>query len=69
MHSAYRGVQILSEHLRDHRGVMEFTATDTGSRLVYTISFGAVVPGLDRLVKIGLERNVRNGLKTVDAKA
>ena len=55
--------------LKDHRGVMEFSSTDTGSRLDYLIEFGAKVPGLDRIVKQGLERNIRKGLATVDAKA
>ena len=55
--------------LRDHRGVMDFTALPTGSRLRYVIEFRAVVPGMDRLVKIGLTRNITKGLKTVDAKA
>lgn len=55
--------------LKDHRGVMEFSSTPTGSRLHYVIEFGAVVPGLDRVVKLGLERSIRKGLKTVDAKA
>lgn len=54
--------------LRDHRGVMEFSSAGTGSRLVYTISFGAVVPGLDRIVKLGLTRSLRRGLKAVDRK-
>jgi uncharacterized protein YndB with AHSA1/START domain len=55
--------------LRDHHGSMRFSPTPTGSHLNYVIEFGAVVPSLDRLIKIGLERAVRNGLKTVDAKA
>ncbi|MCW2601129.1 MAG: hypothetical protein JWM02_2958 [Frankiales bacterium] len=55
--------------LRNHRGVMDFSSTGTGSRLRYVIEFGAVVPGLDRLVKVGLDRNVRNGLKTIDSRA
>jgi uncharacterized protein YndB with AHSA1/START domain len=55
--------------LRDHRGVMTFSSTGTGSRLHYVIEFGSKLPGLDRLVKLGLDRNVRKGLKTVDAKA
>lgn len=55
--------------LKNHRGVMEFTATSTGSRLDYLIEFGSVVPGLDRIIKPALERNVRKGLQTVDAKA
>ena len=52
--------------LRGHRGEMVFSPLSTGSRLVYTISFGAVVPGLDRVVKLGLTRNLRKGLKAVD---
>jgi uncharacterized protein YndB with AHSA1/START domain len=55
--------------LQDHRGVMTFASTPTGSRLHYVIEFGSKLPGLDRIVKIGLDRNVRKGLKTVDAKA
>jgi uncharacterized protein YndB with AHSA1/START domain len=55
--------------LRDHEGTMEFTSTGSGSRLRYVIEFGAVVPGLDRVVKVGLERAVRRGLKQVDALA
>ena len=55
--------------LRDHRGEMRFAPTGTGSRLTYVIEFGAVVPLLDRVVKVGLERNVRKGLQTVDALA
>ncbi len=55
--------------LRDHEGVMVFRPTPTGSHLDYTIRFGSAVPGLDRLVKVGLERSVRRGLATVDAKA
>lgn len=52
--------------LRDHEGLMLFRETPTGSRLDYTIRFGAVVPGLDVIVKLGLTRNVSRGLKTVD---
>ena len=55
--------------LRGHEGVMAFSPTPTGSRLRYTIEFGAVVPGLDRVVKVGLERSIRKGLKQVDAQA
>lgn len=55
--------------LKGHEGVMEFSSTPTGSRLRYTIDFGSVVPGLDRVVKVGLERNIRKGLKKVDARA
>jgi uncharacterized protein YndB with AHSA1/START domain len=55
--------------LRNHSGSMTFTSTGTGSHLKYVIEFGAVVPGLDRIVKPVLEGNIRKGLKTVDSKA
>lgn len=55
--------------LKGHEGVMEFSPTPTGSRLHYTIVFGSVVPGLDRVVKVGLERNIRKGLAKVDRQA
>ena len=55
--------------LKDHEGVMAFAPTATGSRLDYTITFGSKLPLLDRVVKVGLERNIRNGLKTLDGKA
>ncbi len=55
--------------LRHHRGEMTFATIGSGSRLTYVIEFGAVVPLLDRVVKLGLERSVRRGLRTVDAKA
>lgn len=52
--------------LRHHRGTMRFTSTPTGSHLNYVIEFGAVVPGLDRIVKPVLEANIRKGLAAVD---
>ena len=55
--------------LRDHRGEMRFSATPSGSRLVYVIEFGAVLPLLDKVIAAVLERNVRRGLATVDATA
>ena len=55
--------------LKNHAGVMTFSTTPTGSRLHYVIEFGSVLPGLDRIVKLGLDRNVRKGLASVDAKA
>ena len=48
---------------------MRFSPTPTGSRLHYVIEFGAVLPGLDRVIAKGLERNVRAGLKTVESRA
>lgn len=64
---AYRITQ--GSLLKDHSGVMSFSTTPTGSRLHYVIEFGSVVPGIDRIVKLGLDRNVRKGLATVDALA
>ncbi len=55
--------------LRNHRGSMRFSTRGSGSHLHYVIEFGAVVPGLDRLVKPGIERTIRKGLADVDAKA
>ena len=55
--------------LKDHEGVMAFAPTATGSRLDYTITFGSKVPLLDRVVKVGLERNIRKGLARVDGLA
>ena len=55
--------------LRGHRGEMLFSPLATGSRLDYTITFGSAIPGLDRVVKLGLDRSLRKGLPTVDQKA
>lgn len=55
--------------LRDHRGEMRFASTGSGSRLVYVIEFGAVLPLLDKVIALGLERNIRKGLATVDLRA
>lgn len=55
--------------LRGHSGRMEFSSLASGSRLHYVIEFGAVVPGLDVIVRLGLDRNVRKGLRSVDLKA
>lgn len=52
--------------LRDHRGVMEFTPTATGCRLHYVIEFGSAVPGLAKVVQLGLTRNVSRGLRRVE---
>jgi uncharacterized protein YndB with AHSA1/START domain len=52
--------------VRDHRGEMRFQADGPGTWLHYEIAFGAVVPGLDRLIAAMLERNMVNGLRAVD---
>jgi uncharacterized protein YndB with AHSA1/START domain len=49
--------------LRGHHGSMVFHSTPAGSHLSYLIEFGAVVPGLDRVVKRVLESAIRKGLK------
>jgi uncharacterized protein YndB with AHSA1/START domain len=55
--------------LRHHRGELRFAARGTGSSLVYVIEFGAVLPLLDKVLAVGLERNIRKGLATVDGLA
>lgn len=55
--------------LRGHSGRLELSPLGAGTRLRYVIEFGAVVPLLDRVVAVGLRRNVTKGLRTVDAKA
>ena len=55
--------------LRGHEGVMRFSANGTGTHLHYEISFGAVVPGLDRIVAASLRRSIPKGLQQVDASA
>lgn len=52
--------------LRDHHGVMVFSSTgEGGSHLDYTITFDAVVPGLDRVIAAGLSRSIRRGFPKV----
>ena len=55
--------------LRGHNATMQFSARPGGSHLRYVIEFGTKVPGTGRLVRSGLERNIRKGLATVDAQA
>lgn len=52
--------------LKGHEGVMTFTPTESGCRLHYVIAFGSAVPGLAKVVKVGLTRNITAGLKKVD---
>jgi uncharacterized protein YndB with AHSA1/START domain len=53
--------------LRHHHGSMRFAPVGSGSKLNYVIEFGAVMPGLDRVIKPGLERSIRKGLGAIDA--
>jgi uncharacterized protein YndB with AHSA1/START domain len=55
--------------LRKHEGTMNFLPRGEGTHMHYEISFGAVVPGLDLLVAIGLRRNIAKGLASLDARA
>jgi uncharacterized protein YndB with AHSA1/START domain len=55
--------------LRDHRGSMTFTPRGTGSHLRYVIEFGAVLPGLDRIVKRILQTSITKNLPRVDREA
>jgi hypothetical protein len=55
--------------LRDHSARMRFSPHGSGTRLHYVITFGSPVPGLDAVVRVVLERNVRRGLAEVDGKA
>ena len=55
--------------LRDHSACMRFTPLAGGTHLVYDIEFGALAPGLDRVVKLMLERSMRAGLADVDSRA
>ena len=56
--------------LRDHEGVMRFSPNGSGgTRLHYEISFGGVLPGVDRVVAAMLRRTVPRGLNKVDGAA
>jgi uncharacterized protein YndB with AHSA1/START domain len=48
--------------LREHEGLMRFFPDGTGTRLEYEISFGSVVPGVDRVVAAALRRSIPRGL-------
>ena len=55
--------------LRHHRGEMRFSPNGTGTTMVYVIEFGAVLPGLDRVIAPGLEKGIRKNLPEVDRRA
>lgn len=55
--------------LRGHHGTMQFSTSPSGSHLHYVIEFGAAVPGVDRLVRAMLQRNISAGLAKVDENA
>src|SRR4051812_40027215 len=49
--------------LKDHEGVMRFSANGTGSKLDYTIEFDGKLPGIGPIVQRGLTRTINAGLK------
>lgn len=49
--------------LKNHRGVMRFTPTDSGSRLEWTITFEGKLPLVASVVGPGLGMTIRKGLK------
>ncbi len=52
--------------LRNHLGVITLTPTDQGCRLHYVIEFESAVPGLGKVVHVGLTRNLERGLRKVE---
>jgi uncharacterized protein YndB with AHSA1/START domain len=52
--------------LRGHEGTMTFAPTESGCRLHYVIEFGSPVPGLAKVVQLGLARSIRRGLGKVE---
>jgi uncharacterized protein YndB with AHSA1/START domain len=48
--------------LRNHEGVLRFSATPTGTHVDYTIEFDGRIPGTAPLIRKGLQRNVEKGL-------
>ncbi len=55
--------------VKDHSARMTFAPHGAGTRLRYEIALGSQVPGLDRVVAAVLARNIRRGLRQVDARA
>lgn len=53
--------------LKNHLGVMRFSATPTGSRLHYTIEFEGKFPLIGLLIRTVLERGIRQGLTRIRA--
>lgn len=51
--------------LKDHHGIMKFSSTANGSQLNYTIQFDSSIPFLAYLVKLGLEKGIIKGLKSL----
>jgi uncharacterized protein YndB with AHSA1/START domain len=52
--------------MRDHEGVMAFSASGDGTRLDYRIRLGSPVPGLAAVVAKALRGNIARGLRKLD---
>ena len=52
--------------LRDHDATITLTPTAEGCRVHYVIEFGVAVPGLGKVVEVGLTRNIERGLRKVE---
>jgi hypothetical protein len=55
--------------LKNHLGVIQFSSTGNGSQLHYTIEFDSDIPFLANIVKFGLEKGIRDGLKKLKKKS
>jgi uncharacterized protein YndB with AHSA1/START domain len=55
--------------LRGHHGSMVFRPGGDGCHLNYVVSFGAVVPGVDRVVAAALRHSIGQGLDKVATNA
>ena len=53
--------------LKNHLGVMRFSATPTGSHLHYSIDFEGKLPLIAPLIRAVLERGIRKGLSKIRA--
>jgi uncharacterized protein YndB with AHSA1/START domain len=51
--------------LKNHLGVMRFSATPNGSRLHYTIEFEGKLPLIGPLIRVVLDQGIRKGLKKI----
>lgn len=51
--------------IKNHLGVMRFSATDTGSRLHYTITFESRIPLVGGVIKAALAHAIKKGLKQI----
>jgi len=53
--------------IRDHRGVLELTPTEAGTRLVWTVRFRGVLPGLEHVLAAILEPSLSRSLDALVA--